>query len=141
MYDPTVGRWLSADPIGFAAGDVNLYRYVGNVVVRFVDPRGLQPPATIQSPVEPSRPISDIINPGIDWPSIIANPGGFFPPIIINPGQAIDDWWEDIKDKADGYYDDIINGIEDDWVEHAPGWDYSNDIEFLYALCPSGKRA
>ncbi|HBJ39162.1 MAG TPA: hypothetical protein DDZ51_31330, partial [Planctomycetaceae bacterium] len=28
-YDPTIGRWISQDPIGFAAGDANLYRYVG----------------------------------------------------------------------------------------------------------------
>ncbi len=29
-YDPAVGRWMSEDPIGFRAGDANLYRYVGN---------------------------------------------------------------------------------------------------------------
>ena len=29
-YDPGAGRWISEDPIGFAAGDANLYRYVGN---------------------------------------------------------------------------------------------------------------
>jgi RHS repeat-associated protein len=27
---PTLGRWISQDPIGFEAGDANLYRYVGN---------------------------------------------------------------------------------------------------------------
>ena len=29
-YDPTIGRWLSKDPIGFNGGDTNLYRYVAN---------------------------------------------------------------------------------------------------------------
>ena len=29
-YDPTTGRWISQDPLGFSAQDVNLYRYVGN---------------------------------------------------------------------------------------------------------------
>jgi RHS repeat-associated protein len=29
-YDPTVGRFISVDPMGFGAGDTNLYRYVGN---------------------------------------------------------------------------------------------------------------
>ncbi|GIW97149.1 MAG: hypothetical protein KatS3mg111_0482 [Pirellulaceae bacterium] len=29
-YSPTLGRWLSQDPISFAAGDANLYRYVAN---------------------------------------------------------------------------------------------------------------
>ena len=40
-YDPTVGRWISEDPIGFAAGDANIYRYVGNSPTNFVDPDGL----------------------------------------------------------------------------------------------------
>ena len=29
-YDPSAGRFLQQDPIGFAAGDTNLYRYVFN---------------------------------------------------------------------------------------------------------------
>ena len=40
-YDPTTGRWISEDPIGFAAGDANLSRYVGNNVTGAVDPSGL----------------------------------------------------------------------------------------------------
>jgi len=40
-YDPTVGRWLSEDPIGFSAGDANLYRYVNNGPTYATDPRGL----------------------------------------------------------------------------------------------------
>jgi RHS repeat-associated protein len=39
-YDARVGRWLSEDPIGFAAGDGNLYRYVGNSPVSRRDPIG-----------------------------------------------------------------------------------------------------
>ncbi len=40
-YDPVQGRWLSQDPIGFSAGDANLYRYVENGVTGAVDPSGL----------------------------------------------------------------------------------------------------
>jgi RHS repeat-associated protein len=40
-YDASVGRWLSEDPIGFAAGDANLYRYVSNEPTNQVDPSGL----------------------------------------------------------------------------------------------------
>jgi RHS repeat-associated protein len=40
-YDPEVGRWLSEDPIGFASGDANLYRYVGNSPTIRTDPAGL----------------------------------------------------------------------------------------------------
>jgi RHS repeat-associated protein len=41
-YDPTIGRWLSEDPIGFAANDANLYRYVGNAPTARTDSSGLQ---------------------------------------------------------------------------------------------------
>ncbi len=40
-YDPLTGRFMSRDPLGFAAGDVNLYRYVGNNPVSLRDPLGL----------------------------------------------------------------------------------------------------
>ena len=40
-YDANVGRWVSEDPIGFVAGDVNLYRYVRNHSSWFLDPLGL----------------------------------------------------------------------------------------------------
>ena len=40
-YDAAVGRWISEDPLGFAAGDANVGRYVGNATVDFIDPSGL----------------------------------------------------------------------------------------------------
>lgn len=45
-YDPATGRWISQDPIGFAAGDANLYRYVGNSPTNATDPSGLEQKAT-----------------------------------------------------------------------------------------------
>ena len=42
FYDPKLGRFISEDPIGFAGGDVNLYGYVWNDPLHFVDPDGLQ---------------------------------------------------------------------------------------------------
>ena len=41
-YDAATGRWLNQDPIGFAAGDMNLYRYVGNGPTSATDPSGLR---------------------------------------------------------------------------------------------------
>jgi len=41
-YDPVIGRFISEDPIGFEGGDVNLYAYVGNNPMNFVDPEGLE---------------------------------------------------------------------------------------------------
>ncbi|MFM6647620.1 MAG: RHS repeat domain-containing protein, partial [Dolichospermum sp.] len=39
-YDANTGRFLSEDPIGFNGGDSNLYRYVFNQPIIFVDPEG-----------------------------------------------------------------------------------------------------
>ena len=36
-YSAEIARWLSQDPIGFAAGDPNLYRYVRNGPTTMVD--------------------------------------------------------------------------------------------------------
>ena len=40
-YAPNMGRWLAPDPIGFAGGDINLYRYCNNDPVNIGDPTGL----------------------------------------------------------------------------------------------------
>ncbi|HEX5823723.1 MAG TPA: RHS repeat-associated core domain-containing protein [Candidatus Limnocylindrales bacterium] len=40
-YDAETGRWTAPDPIGLAAGDPNLYRYVRGDPVNLVDPSGL----------------------------------------------------------------------------------------------------
>lgn len=40
-YDPATGRFVSEDPLGYAAGDANLYRYCGNAVTISIDPSGL----------------------------------------------------------------------------------------------------
>jgi RHS repeat-associated protein len=40
-YDPRAGRWMSQDPLGFDAGDSNLYRYVNNNPISGFDPSGM----------------------------------------------------------------------------------------------------
>jgi RHS repeat-associated protein len=60
-YGPGVGRFLSEDPKGFAAGDSNLYRYVWNGPTNFTDPTGLDTEDTNELPV----PEGNL--PPIDW--------------------------------------------------------------------------
>ena len=43
FYDSNTGRFLSEDPIGLLGTDANLYRYVGNSPVSFVDYSGTTP--------------------------------------------------------------------------------------------------
>lgn len=45
FYDPFLGRFVEIDPIGFAADDTNLYRYVRNAPTNSVDPTGTQIPS------------------------------------------------------------------------------------------------
>jgi RHS repeat-associated protein len=39
-FDPAAGTFVSEDPLGFGAGDENLYRYVFNSPTNFTDPSG-----------------------------------------------------------------------------------------------------
>jgi RHS repeat-associated protein len=41
-YDSKTGKWISQDPLGFDAGDSNLYRYVTSALTTTTDPSGLQ---------------------------------------------------------------------------------------------------
>ncbi len=42
-YHPTLQRFVSQDPIGFAGGDVNTYAYIGNNPLSWTDPSGYAP--------------------------------------------------------------------------------------------------
>jgi RHS repeat-associated protein len=51
-YDAAMGSFISQDPLGFAAGDTNLYRYCGNDPTSETDPTGLA--SSGQGPCGPS---------------------------------------------------------------------------------------
>jgi RHS repeat-associated protein len=50
-YHPKLGRFMSEDPIGFSAGDSNLFRYCAGDPVNKTDPTGLVPYQNDQSGV------------------------------------------------------------------------------------------
>ena len=72
-YDAGVGRWLSQDPIGFAAGDANLYRYMGNGATAYVDPNGLQ------------RGVYNTIPGVLVFPMATDYPPADYPPVAVSP--------------------------------------------------------
>ena len=51
FYDAKQGRFISEDPIGFAAFDQNLYRYAFNQPGHYTDPSGEIPPALVAAAV------------------------------------------------------------------------------------------
>jgi RHS repeat-associated protein len=40
MYNPELGRFVNRDPIGYDAGDSNLYRYCRDKPLSALDPTG-----------------------------------------------------------------------------------------------------
>lgn len=42
VFSPTLGRWLTSDPIKYEGGDFNLYRYILNNPMNFLDSTGLK---------------------------------------------------------------------------------------------------
>ena len=49
-YDASIGQFISEDPLSFAAGDTNLYRYVFNSPANYTDPLGLTPSSAVVPP-------------------------------------------------------------------------------------------
>jgi uncharacterized protein RhaS with RHS repeats len=68
MFSPNLGRWMTLDPIEYEAGDVNLYRYVGNNPIRFVDPDGLQDKKTDPLPKPVPKPEVKDLYPDLKLP-------------------------------------------------------------------------
>jgi RHS repeat-associated protein len=61
-YHPGLGRFVSEDPKGFAAGDYNLFRYCGNDPVNKTDPMGLEYDEPFTSPDAVARDFNKIYN-------------------------------------------------------------------------------
>ncbi|MDT8442394.1 MAG: RHS repeat-associated core domain-containing protein [Desulfuromonadales bacterium] len=82
-YDQRTGRWLQEDPLGLAAG-TNLYSYVGNDPVSYIDPFGLQacdPPGSCA--VQFAAAGGAI---GATTGAVLASPGG--PTILVGAGTG-----------------------------------------------------
>ena len=56
-HDAETGRWAAKDPILFEGGDANLYVYVGNDPVNWIDPSGLSGVCAVRRNARPGDPL------------------------------------------------------------------------------------
>jgi RHS repeat-associated protein len=112
-YDSSTGGWISKDPIGFDAGDTNLYRYVGNSPTNATDPTGLNRCVVWQGPhkciavdtwdPKTRQKIGEVIlNMSIRGHEILAEVGGRVEQDIMSTpeeDQALLDKWQELGAK------------------------------------------
>ena len=130
-YDPVAGRFVSQDPTGFAAGDSDLYRYVGNEPTDDTDPTGLDDAGVNGGTLT--------LGPGVTLPPgtlVLPEGGGIFPfnpnkiPLnvdgIIIPGYGLL--------KIPNYTDVVITG----WYPSKPLLTYQYTQRWNWILfCPT----
>ncbi len=114
-YNPAIGRWTAKDPIDFAGGSVNLYEYVLDDPVNWVDPWGL---ASLEFWGGNLWYLDDSGFPVSYWPAISGPygkgalpPGSYIlsgPPVYVPPEHprhasfcdpSGNCWWQPIKPK------------------------------------------
>lgn len=133
-YDPEVGRWTAKDPIDFAGGDSDLYGYVLNDPVNFVDPWGLT-----QQDLENAQTALEMYHPEI------YNPNADVSFEELPPGQTggTDLWFDEIKISEEHYSgvleewqkDKLIETLAHEYMHTNDSipqryWDYYNELLF-----------
>ena len=83
-YDPRAGRFISEDPMGFAAADVNLSRYVGNGPTLWVDPSGMEA-VSVDADVDDPVPVNNNSGP----PTFLEEYYDFFKKLYV-PDKGLD---------------------------------------------------
>jgi len=148
-YDPSVGRFISEDPLGFGGGDVNLYAYVGSVEKPFIETNLYD--YTDNDPINRIDPLGlQSVKPGVALPL----PPVFFPGTLENKAftksilqmtNTIGSIWDDIignsKGSTIGKYPDCEDGgrckkVNDICIEECSGSSLpSGDHRFRFWNC------
>jgi len=106
-YDPSVGRFISEDPLGFGGGDVNLFAYVQSNPIDRIDPLEMKwkwillpvpipdPPFIVPFPLPFPMPDPTPTNPPAPIkrePTPNSDPGNAKPDELPEPWPSGDDW-------------------------------------------------
>jgi RHS repeat-associated protein len=161
FYDPSIGRYISADPIGLAGG-MNLYAYVQNDPVNWVDPEGLDQvlpgPVPLLVPnttsLNDSKVIARGLKSGLDRVCYynqvynIVRDAAFHIILQAATGEQCDGDCENDKGKDTEHVDnqdellkaaeDAAGGSLDDYNNYKPDWWESPDGERRIEWNPDG---
>jgi RHS repeat-associated protein len=104
-YNPAIQRWMSEDPIGFAGGDANLYRYIGNEPTNGTDPNGATAVAAA-----PAFWVGAVTLPAWAGPAIVVGAGTASAAATYKIsqwaerrwglGEAIGNWWTPVDNST-----------------------------------------
>jgi RHS repeat-associated protein len=103
--EPSLGRWTTEDPIGFAGSDSNLYRYIHNHPADSVDPYGLLDWGQLLRPTDLGGAIqaaSDATDDVVDYLSNNITNIPYTDP--VSTGVFLFFYYTGIDDPLDGWY-------------------------------------
>jgi RHS repeat-associated protein len=127
-YDLSTGRWMTADPIGFAGRDFNLYRYTKNSPLTHTDPLGLLSLFNVDDSPKMwtgSAAWTEVVSAPFDGnPTDVAHPerfGGFYWGVWIEPDAAE---WAKMENTRGGTLVVKVRERQREWKcdEAIPGW-------------------
>jgi RHS repeat-associated protein len=122
-HDGRIGRWVNRDPIGFRGGEPNLYSYVGNDPINYIDPSGLSGMLTIYS--SDNSGSSAAFWDGHSWIVFVPDGGnphsyGTYGPMVSAPRGLNKDWeldhWSTYGNRASDEYD-LVSRTR--WIDDA----------------------
>ena len=121
-YAADAGHFITNDPIGFAAGDTNTYRYVGNSATNFTDPDGRERVPVYDDAPTPGNPDGQRLGE--------ATPPGFFGSLLLGAMstdfQTIGQIYGDQVERNGRFQSlsDVLERIgESDYARDGESWD------------------